>query len=657
MCGIFGFVLNKESKMSEDGIRGMLPLICRLSERRGSEASGIAIGLEGAISYFKKPMRPTQLVKETDFRKFIDSKLGLAASGESRMVEKPFAVIGNSRLVTNGTQAVAQNNQPVGAGRVVGVHNGIITNSDRILEKYPNVRNAVVDSSDSDTSVLMGLINEKYAESGDIKSALAETYSDIEGSASIAFMCENAPFIALATNTGSLFYSNDPSARMFVFGSEKFIVERFLAGSKIASGRDFVPVVQIKPHTAAIVDIHSGAPDIYDMRGYQSGKKMVISGKRSGLYKIFDESESKVELKRCTRCILPESYPFIAFDEEGVCNYCRRYKKQEYLGKAALEEVLSKHRSKDGKPDCIYGLSGGRDSSYGLHVLVKEFGMHPIAYTYDWALVTDLSRRNQARITGKLGVEHLIRAADIHAKRRHIRKNIYAWLKRPKLGMVTIFMAGDKMFYYYGRQLRKETGIDFTVFASGQQVEQMEFKVGYCGINKQLVNNTRLYDYGASAKMRLALWYGKEFMLNPSYLNESLPDNIFAFYSSFLNKDDYLYLYNYLPWDEKLIEKTVIEQYGWESDVKYGGNQWRMGDGQTAFINYIYYTIGGFSEFDNFRSNQVREGWIKREEALNLAEKDNRPRIDMLLDFSQLIGFNLEDVLLRINSIPKTYIK
>ena len=80
-----------------------------------------------------------------------------------------------------------------------------------------------------------------------------------------------------------------------------------------------------------------------------------------------------------------------------------------------------------------------------------------------------------------------------------------------------------------------------------------------------------------------------------------------------------------------------------------------MGDGQTAFINYIYYTIAGFSEFDNFRSHQVREGMLTRDEALKLIKEDNRPRIGMLQDFSQLVGFNLEEVLLKINAIPKIY--
>ena len=72
--------------------------------------------------------------------------------------------------------------------------------------------------------------------------------------------------------------------------------------------------------------------------------------------------------------------------------------------------------------------------------------MNPVAYTYDWGMVTDLARRNQARLCSQLGVEHIWVSADIKQKRRNVRKNVEAWLKRPELGMVPLFMAGDKQF-------------------------------------------------------------------------------------------------------------------------------------------------------------------------------------------------------------------
>jgi len=129
---------------------------------------------------------------------------------------------------------------------------------------------------------------------------------------------------------------------------------------------------------------------------------------------------------------------------------------------------------------------------------------------------------------------------------------------------------------------------------------------------------------------------------------------MWAYFSTFIAKDDFTYLYHYLPWDEEQINKTLIGEYDWETAVG-SDNTWRIGDGYTSFINYIYYTVAGFSEYDTFRSNQIREGLIDREEALKLLALDNEPKLDVLYDFAKHTGFNLEEVLTRINSIDKLY--
>jgi tRNA(Ile)-lysidine synthase TilS/MesJ len=86
-------------------------------------------------------------------------------------------------------------------------------------------------------------------------------------------------------------------------------------------------------------------------------------------------------------------------------HYCRHYPPLELPGVEALLRDLEPYRSKGDEPDCLVALSGGRDSSYGLHYLKNELHLKPIAYTYDWGMVTDLARRNQARLCGKLCVE------------------------------------------------------------------------------------------------------------------------------------------------------------------------------------------------------------------------------------------------------------
>ncbi len=139
--------------------------------------------------------------------------------------------------------------------------------------------------------------------------------------------------------------------------------------------------------------------------------------------------------------------PYIRFDSEGVCNYCKNYKLRNVpKPKEELFKIVEPYRRLHGQ-DCIVPFSGGRDSCYGLHLIVDELKMKPITYTYDWGMVTDLGRRNISRMCAELGVENIIIADDISMKRRNIAMNLKAWLKSPHLGMISILTAGDKHFF------------------------------------------------------------------------------------------------------------------------------------------------------------------------------------------------------------------
>ena len=47
-------------------------------------------------------------------------------------------------------------------------------------------------------------------------------------------------------------------------------------------------------------------------------------------YDFIEFNNKKISnLQKCTKCILPETYPFIKFDNDGICNYCKIYKPQK----------------------------------------------------------------------------------------------------------------------------------------------------------------------------------------------------------------------------------------------------------------------------------------------------------------------------------------
>jgi len=359
-------------------------------------------------------------------------------------------------------------------------------------------------------------------------------------------------------------------------------------------------------------------------------------------------------LRRCSRCILPETMPFIDFDKKGVCNYCRVYKKVEPKGEKVLEKIIARYRNNSKKPDCVVGLSGGRDSSFGLHYVKNVLGMHPVAYTYDWGMTMPVAYRNQERMCNILGVKRIVIHANGQVKRDNIRKNIEAWLRKPDLGMVPLFMAGDKQVIYYARKTRQQTGVSLTFHCIGNRFEDAVFKMGFSNV---YVESPMIFCHiSLLNKIRIANYYLKQFFINPAYINKSLLDTLYGYFSLFFlrPRDNDIFLFHFIKWNEQEILSTLIKDYGWEhpSDTKA---TWRIDDGTSAFYNYIYMAVAGFTENDTFRSDQIREGLIDRIEALECVKEENKPRYETIEWYARQIGFDVNRAIGIINAAPKSY--
>jgi glucosamine--fructose-6-phosphate aminotransferase (isomerizing) len=649
MCGLFGIQYSDPQKNSSENIKRDIELFSKLSRTRGTDTFGVSISQGDTENIFKINEDSRIALKRKDYNLFLNKNLQLLAS--------PLSINGQTRLVTNGTKFVNLNNQPIITKNIIGTHNGIIIHNESELKNNQEVLEGYKTKSDS--LILFEKLSEIYENDniGYIKD-YNNYFRNIIGSFSVAFRLMSKKINFLSSNCGSLYYYSD--GENLAYSSEKNILKIFLSNSKsilldknkdnkIKQVLNKLIIYSDNLKTFLEIDENSETETIVN-------KKLNISTSKFKIFdNISDDNNRRENLKKCTKCILPSTYPFIEFDEDGVSNFYKNYNKQVYLGEDKFLEVIDQYRSKNGEPDCIVGLSGGRDSSYGIHLLKTKFKMNPIAFTYDWGLTTDLSRVNQAKICGKLGIEHIIRSANIKKKREYIRKNIMAWLAKPHLGMLPVIQAGDKPFMSLPNKLSKETGVKLKIQFTGYQLEQREFFLGFTGVNQNLRNNQRMSSYSFMSKFKLFYFYASQSLINPSYLNEALLDNFDGFIKSFVMKENNLHFYNYIKWDENKIINVLEKEYNWSNDLSYGKNQWRMGDGQTAFNNFIYYSVAGFSEFDNFRSNQVCEDLLSRDEALILAKKDNEFKYDTLRNFSEIIGFNLDDVLSKILSIPKLY--
>jgi len=678
MCGIFGVVFQCGAAVPRTDFRKILKHVAESAESRGKDSSGMVLRhVAGPVmDVFKGNLRISELLSQREMSEALDSFFVEHTEGKSGVS----VAIGHSRLVTNGSQLQDYNNQPVVKEGIIGIHNGIITNEDEIWAHYPELKREY----EIDTESLLALMALELETTGNVGDAFDAVVSRIRGTYSVALLFERRPALMLATNNGSLYYLSDRDS-FLVFSSEswplaqlkKKMPETLFSRSEI---------LQVRPGCRVEVDLddfcihrkggHEGCQGDHGKANAVSlaGIELhLIDGRNPRQELVLDTVEiarapaAKPEaglleynvdrirsLRRCSRCILPETFPYISFDQDGVCNYCRNYRlRNQPRPLDELLEIIRPYRRDDGRPDCIVPFSGGRDSTYALHVIVEELRLNPIAFTYDWGMVTDLARRNIARVCGKLGVENIIVAANIHRKRDNIRRNVGAWLKNPVLGMVPLFMAGDKYFYYFTSKVARQTGIKLNIWGINP-LENTDFKVGFLGVPPDF-EKKHIYSLSLMRKLRL---FGNAFralVRNPAYVNRSIFDSFGGFLSrSVMPHTDYYHLYDFKKWDEEQIEDVLFGTYGWERAVDTR-TTWRIGDGTAAFYNYIYCTVAGFSEHDTFRSNQIREGQLNRKDALVLVERDNTPRYPTIKWYLSIIGIDYESAIRRINSIPKLY--
>src|SRR5262245_37847273 len=118
---------------------------------------------------------------------------------------------------------------------------------------------------------------------------------------------------------------------------------------------------------------------------------------------------SMPELQRCKRCVIPETHETITFDEEGICNICRQHEfKHSAIDwkarKAELTALVETYRGKYDY-DCLVPFSGGKDSTWTLYYLVKEYGLKPLVVRFDHGFLRPNLHDNTQRVLRRLGVD------------------------------------------------------------------------------------------------------------------------------------------------------------------------------------------------------------------------------------------------------------
>lgn len=114
----------------------------------------------------------------------------------------------------------------------------------------------------------------------------------------------------------------------------------------------------------------------------------------------------------CIRCSLPDNYPGAVFDSAGVCNTCRDFSELKdrfsayFRTSADLQHLVEQAKqSANGSYDCLVLYSGGKDSTYMLYQLVREYGLRPLVFNLDNGYISEEAKENIRKTTSLLGVD------------------------------------------------------------------------------------------------------------------------------------------------------------------------------------------------------------------------------------------------------------
>lgn len=165
----------------------------------------------------------------------------------------------------------------------------------------------------------------------------------------------------------------------------------------------------------------------------------------------------------CKCCVMDTTDDDITFDENGVCMRCNEYK--EHIepewnhgrghGKE-LEALIQKIKDsgKGKRYDCILGISGGLDSSYMLHLAVKEWGLRPFVFHINAGWNLPVAEENLKKLTDKLGVELHIEDMDWN----EMREMQLAWFRT---GLELLDAPQDHAFIALIDKFSRELGVKY----------------------------------------------------------------------------------------------------------------------------------------------------------------------------------------------------
>lgn len=324
------------------------------------------------------------------------------------------------------------------------------------------------------------------------------------------------------------------------------------------------------------------------------------------------------ESKICRRCILPETFPGIRFNDQGVCNYCLKDKtilatasEKKATFRETLDLLIKDTKGRGPTYDAIMAYSGGKDSSYTLKLLKEHYNLRLVAFTFDNHFVSPAAWENINKVTDTLQIDHILFRLPWPAAHKMFsltaRKDIFS---RPSLLRASSICTACIGLV---KSLVLKTALEMSIplVAFGWSPGQAPIQSAIMKTNPALIRQTQsALKKGFPSEILISL---ESYFIPERYYEidkESYPQNIHPL--------------AFFEYNENRIIKELADM-GWQAPTDTDTNSSNCL--LNAFANQIHIERNGFHPYVWEIANMVRQGVMAREDGMEKIYTEQDPRM------------------------------
>jgi len=332
-------------------------------------------------------------------------------------------------------------------------------------------------------------------------------------------------------------------------------------------------------------------------------------------------------LQYCTRCCIPETQEGVQFDDVGICRACQSSEQKIHINwverERRLREIVEDAKSRSGNGyDCIIPISGGKDSTFQLHVLTKLYGMKPLAVTFSHNWWSETGWYNLQNALETFNVDHMM----FTPNRALINK-----IAKRSIGAI-----GDVSWHDHGGvgsyPLQVAVKFKIPLLIWGESIAESSGRASY---DAPVHTFDRDYFIKQSAKLRADEMAQGDLTVRDMYpFTVPSQEEIDGAGVWGIHLGDYLF------WDDERQTEFLRDTYGWrETQMENTYKRYKSAeDVMSGMHDFTCYLKRGYGRATSQASIDVRNGLLTRDEAFELIRKHDPQVPEALAYYLQITG-------------------